>query len=474
MASSTVYANVASLPQNTVAQRILDQHGLCAYTVTWEDTARDHNSAYGPNISDMTLIANGADMPVIRRPNFSDLTFKVSHALVTFTVGNELGEAKREITLKEFLMNPAHYLHEPLKYESDKPLWVDGADETVVMSAQACLLPVPLEDGKKTTFTPALRNHQSRKGAPAVLVIMATDEGTSVRVINTNRVEKLYFNLDGQRCPLKAMRLGAFRRAQGRPDDGSPMNAEERAKNRIMIVQVPLLVDFFKTSFSPATGKSNHPSVSFSGFAPSPFAPPPSSTHFTFGGSPPPPPKVKEESPESDDMGFDLFGDHPNDGAEVWTSDDPPPTPTPKVEHAIVSVGEPEGEYNELCGQKIVRDKRWPIRVTLQYYHATTTGTLDEALAQLIDQQLREAQAHYMAISVGSLVLHSVKPKLDTPPAWWPTFAQLHWEGELHKYYHSKEEAAAILFKNGRFTKEGMSRVADKALEILRKNATKK
>ncbi|MCH7728250.1 MAG: hypothetical protein IH991_17495, partial [Planctomycetes bacterium] len=54
----------------------------------WEDTARFDNSAVGPNISDMTIqvqhkIASSDEfelscMPVIRYPNFSDLSGDIS------------------------------------------------------------------------------------------------------------------------------------------------------------------------------------------------------------------------------------------------------------------------------------------------------------------------------------------------------------------------------------------------------------
>jgi hypothetical protein len=236
-------AEVAKLPDNFVSQRILQKCGLQALRVTWEDTGRNKGSSVGPNISDMTLCANGYDLPVIRRPNFQDLTFDVPHERIELTVGNEHGEALRKVPLKQYLAHLDHYLHEPLALKGAKrtSFWVEGErDKNVLMSAQACMLPVGLKDGEMTEFTVALRNYQSAKDAPAVLVIVSSDQGTSAHVMNSSGKEQLYFNKDGQCCALLGERLGAMRRREGRPDDGAPMNAEERAKNVLLVIQVPL------------------------------------------------------------------------------------------------------------------------------------------------------------------------------------------------------------------------------------------
>ena len=69
-------------------------NGLNITNVTWEDAGRFKDSCWGPNISDMTLNTNGKNMPVIRRPNFSDKTadMKIRHFKVT--VGNEKSKKK--------------------------------------------------------------------------------------------------------------------------------------------------------------------------------------------------------------------------------------------------------------------------------------------------------------------------------------------------------------------------------------------
>src|SRR5688572_24475466 len=156
-----VYRRVTSLPQNKEVQGILDKAALRAYTITWEDTARDKNSSVGSNISDLTLTADGHDLPIIRRPNFSDLTWDSPHEQIMLTVGNEHGEKTRKVSLKEYLTHLGDYLHEPLKFKG-KSLFDEARDVNVLMAAQACMLPVGAGDGVKTKFTVTLRNYQSR------------------------------------------------------------------------------------------------------------------------------------------------------------------------------------------------------------------------------------------------------------------------------------------------------------------------
>ena len=91
------------------------QHGLQVLNVTWEDTARFDSSAVGPNISDMTIqvqhqLPDRDDfqltcMPVIRYPNFSDVTGDISPDDFYVLVGNECGEPLEKVTLRELLGN---------------------------------------------------------------------------------------------------------------------------------------------------------------------------------------------------------------------------------------------------------------------------------------------------------------------------------------------------------------------------------
>ena len=111
-----VIARTTAMVDDPTVQDLAGQHGLDVLNVTWEDTARYDDSSVGPNISDMTIqIEHAADdregvsqncMPVIRYPNFSDLSGDVSPDDFFLLVGNERGEALRKITLRELLENP--------------------------------------------------------------------------------------------------------------------------------------------------------------------------------------------------------------------------------------------------------------------------------------------------------------------------------------------------------------------------------
>lgn len=104
-------------------QRLAKKHGLHVLDVTWEDTARFDFSAVGPNISDMTIQVQhqipGRDdyelacMPVIRYPNFSDVSGDISPDHFFLLVGNEKGQPLEKITLRELLGNLRAYLHDP-------------------------------------------------------------------------------------------------------------------------------------------------------------------------------------------------------------------------------------------------------------------------------------------------------------------------------------------------------------------------
>jgi hypothetical protein len=62
------------------------------------------------------------------------------------------------------------------------------------------------------------------------------------------------------------------------------------------------------------------------------------------------------------------------------------------VDEAIVKVGEAEGVFSECRGLQIDRDPSFPIRVTLQYYKATSTGAINDEVMASIANQIRDAR----------------------------------------------------------------------------------
>ena len=72
------------------------------------------------------------------------------------------------------------------------------------------------------------------------------------------------------------------------------------------------------------------------------------------------------------------------------------------TENAVISYGPVEGPFTEIDNLSIERDSRFPVRVTVQFYKATSTGVVSEQDVRAIKQDLDMVYAH--ASSVGSLV----------------------------------------------------------------------
>jgi len=101
-------------------------------------------------------------------------------------------------------------------------------------------LPVP-KDGGEAKFNVAIFNYQSSKDNPAVLAIVANEQGTSAQIVeNIGGGQKLYFNDNGKKCPFLGQRLSEYRIEKGEIDLTKPMSQEEKQKNMLLIIQVPL------------------------------------------------------------------------------------------------------------------------------------------------------------------------------------------------------------------------------------------
>jgi hypothetical protein len=105
------------------------------------------------------------------------------------------------------------------------------------------------------------------------------------------------------------------------------------------------------------------------------------------------------------------------------------------VEQAVVGHGEVEGPFAEIAGLDIERDERFPVRVTVQFYQATSNGVVTDADIAKLRAQID--RVYDDASYVGSLVTegHTGRPTewvepapevTTTAPTWaWPTFGWL-------------------------------------------------
>lgn len=379
-------SQVEGMVWDSAATQTAARHGLSLVNVTWEDTGRSKGSSWGPNISDMTIgvrDSSGAlhPMPVLRFDNFNDVTADVQSDRFWLLAGNERGSDLEAIRLDQMLQNLRGFLHEPDSWEGrQRSVWAER-DEHVLVSAQACLLPVPAHG--EATFTPVIYNYQSYPGDPAVLTIVATREGTSISVVENDggyMSQPLFFNHDGQRAPFVAERLSDW--IDGGGDSHSTATSpreqavQEGMNNVVLVIQVPL--------------KQKSPSRGYG---------------FGIGGM-------------LDDMDMEMA---------------PSAAGMRGMEQAVIGHGAVEGPFTEINDLDIERDDRFPVRVTVQFYQATDTGGLTDADAARLRAQIDRVYAD--ASFVGSLVTegYTGRPTEWTAPPATASWASPTW-GWLKAY----------------------------------------
>ncbi|MGD1715632.1 hypothetical protein [Dapis sp. BLCC M172] len=337
----------------------------------WEDTARTPGSVWGPNISDLTLQVRHPEelgrrelLPVIRYPNFTDKTGDVPLELVKIKVGNEKGKKLEVVSLEEYLTNLQQYISYPSKFNPESQSLLTEKDTHVLVSAQACFLPIPSQG--KCSFNPVLFNYQLEPGNPAVLAILISTEGSSATVIDNGEDvaewgQNIYFNNNGQRACLTGERLSDYKEnlatdlatQQGISLEAAREQVEiAQDVNMVMIVQVPLKQKEIEYSFPVALAYSS-----------------------SLGET-------------------DYF--------ELVRSTD-----CCDMEDAVIGHGEDEGEHLELGDYKLERDDRYPILITVQFYKATSNGIIDDKGLENISQCIE--MAYTSADYIGSLVVGTLE-----------------------------------------------------------------
>lgn len=391
-----VIQNVVSMPQNGELQTRTSRHGLTVVNLMWEDTGRNQGSSVGPNISDLTLqVREELDgggirthlLPVIRHPNYTDKTGDIAADKLWVRTGNQKkGGELTAVPLTEVLKNLREHLSDPRDLKGSGNFLAER-DTHFLVSAQHVFLPLPARG--KVEFNPVLYNYQSYPGAPAVLTLLVTREGTSVRVIENSSGDQsyqgwgqqLFFNKAGQRTAFTAERKSAVKARIERGDvrDGDQGALEEGA-DMMMIVQIPLKQPERRRAYGWDADEMGCASC---GLAPS--APMAESA----------PAKSASRSARSD------------------------------VEQAVLGHGKALGRFTEIGGLSIERDPRFPVRVTVQFYKATSNGVVsDDDLAEVASTI---AKVYDSADYVGSLVVPESQQKRPTdwtrprPPrvSWW-------------------------------------------------------
>ncbi|ETO23072.1 hypothetical protein RFI_14112, partial [Reticulomyxa filosa] len=242
---------------SSTAKQCAIKAGLDIVNVSWEDTARNKKSCWGPNISDMTLQVDKTRMPVIRYSNFSDKTWDVRMEKIPLVVGNEQllepGSSKKEtfktITLSDYLKNFQDYMTYTMKDDQSSKrvemnLLNEKEDTHVIMSAQCCMLPISTGDSQELPFNVSIFNYQACPTSPSVLTIVSTSKGTSAQLI-LHRNQRLFFNKHGAKADFLGQRLAEHRKADSSDEKKTEgeMTNKEKQQNVVAIIQVPVLPD---------------------------------------------------------------------------------------------------------------------------------------------------------------------------------------------------------------------------------------
>ena len=171
-------------------------------------------------------------MPVIRKPNFSDITCDIPLENFKVPVGNEKGSNDlQSIPLSEYLENFSKY-----NMTKGNINLLDKRDKEILGSVQYCVL--PLKDGE-CEFNVNVYNYQTTAEDPAVMFVVASSQGTSAKIVSGNQ-SSLYFNKNKKSCNYVAKRLKDVREEMGMEIEGE-MSQEEQDKNVLFIFQIPLI-----------------------------------------------------------------------------------------------------------------------------------------------------------------------------------------------------------------------------------------
>ncbi|MBI3199987.1 MAG: hypothetical protein HYZ29_00505 [Myxococcales bacterium] len=399
-----VVQRIAQMVHDPNVRQRASRRGLDVVNVAWEDTGRAWGSALGPNISDVTLqvryrdgdgrVERTALMPVVRFPNFTDRTADVKRSRLFVRAGNHKPSGKIDsVPLGDVLRNLRGFLSRPGSLLGSGS-FLAARDTHFLVAAQAVFLPIPAQGAAE--FNPVVFNYQSAPGSPAVLTLLVSRQGTSISVIENKpeetaiagRGQELYFNAAGQRAPFRAERrseVEARIQAQGGPKTDDERSALARGADVMFLIQVPLVHKHRGVLGGSMWG---------------------SGVGYGYGGL-----GLSGSGQGGGGVGLGSIGTL---GHGAGTSD---------VERAVIGHGAKRGPFAEGAGLKLERDARSPVRVTVQFYKATSNGVVTDADLDAIAKNIGSVYEH--ADFVGSLVVPEGAPRRPTawqrvPGEWFP------------------------------------------------------
>ncbi|HSI04625.1 MAG TPA: hypothetical protein VLC93_09120, partial [Myxococcota bacterium] len=265
--------------------------------------------------------------------------------------------------LAHVLANLRDYLSDPKSLRGGDDFSAKR-DSHFLVSAQHVF--VPISKGGKAEFTPVVFNYQSAPGSPAVLTLLVTRQGMSATIIENKGGDQslqgwgqqLFFNNEGQRTTFTAERKSDVKqRIESGKAQQQDTGAMDEGADMLMLIQVPL----------------KHENRGYlSGLAYDDCA------SCGAGAS----------------AGGMAYESAPSAVARRERSN---------VEQAVLGHGEDSGPFHEMGNMKLERDTQFPVRVTVQFYRATSNGVVNDddmaAVAKMIKRVYDDADY------VGSLVV---------------------------------------------------------------------
>ncbi|MEZ0228541.1 MAG: hypothetical protein ACAI25_07930 [Planctomycetota bacterium] len=336
---ANVVAKTAGMVGDSEAQALASKHGLQILNVTWEDTGRAKDSSVGDNISDLTIQVKDGDA-VTCMPVIRFPNFEDKTGDVRMDRFKLLVGNERSGTLRSVTLT--EYLGNIRRYLSTPLSWKGSRTSLLAPRDTHALV------SAQACFLPIPREGKAEFN-PVLFNYQSYAQNPAVLAILVTREGTSATVLDnsrdvyqwGQRVFFNHKGEKAMLAAERK---GEKVDLPDVNLSQVLLIQVPL--------------KQKAPARCAEG----------------MGGAPACAPMAAADCMKAE-------------------SD---------VESAVIGHGKVEGPFIEMADLEIERDERFPVRVTVQLYKATSNGAVNEADMSAIAREIEGIYAK--AESVGSLV----------------------------------------------------------------------
>lgn len=179
-----LFENCYRLTSNKDMGVLIKKNNLSVHDVKFLGTSKE-------NYTDITICIGGKNLPIFKCTNLKPVCKKMNE--FSIIVGNECGKGLVKINFSNYIQYINTFINNPyLNINID-------ADEDIITSSQACLLPV--KDDGTINFLIKMYSHNSSSLNPSYLTIVSTTIGTSVYLAYDKT--DMYFNDNGRNLMFK-------------------------------------------------------------------------------------------------------------------------------------------------------------------------------------------------------------------------------------------------------------------------------